>query len=192
MLGLLEMISVVAGLIQGMLILLKKKENWVFYIIMSVSLTVFSAGVNLWGDVMENLVYLAMGFLGWAIWYGKIKTKKEYKTTYCTAKERIAYLVVIGVITLGMHYYLKLTNDPFPFLDALTTALGLTATYLMVIKKVDSWILWFIDDILMVCIYFMIPNQAIYLGLLNVIWTGMAVGSLISWHKETKLVQTND
>lgn len=183
MLGLLELISTGTGLLQGGLILINKKENWIFHIIMCVTLTMFSAGVNLWGDVVENVIYLGMGIFGCAIWYGKVKPKKEYTVTFSTAKERLIYLVTIAAITTGMYFYLKSTNDPLPFLDALTTALGLTATYLMATKKIDSWVLWFIDDILMVCIYFMIPNQAIYLGVLNIIWTFMAVGTFISWLK---------
>lgn len=73
-----------------------------------------------------------------------------------------------------------------PLLDALTTGMGITATYMMAVRKVEAWIIWFIDDILMAIIYFSLPDQAIYLGVLNIVWIILAALSYINWDKEAK------
>ena len=48
-------------------------------------------------------------------------------------------------------------------LDAFTTITSLIATYYMVKKKIDTWVMWFINDIFYAIEYFILPNQAFYL-----------------------------
>lgn len=183
----LEIFTAACGLIQSILILMKKKENWVFYLLNIGALTLYSFYVHLWGDVVENIVYVLFGVLGLCTWYSQKVAKKiigDEKIKYCSNKERIFYLVMFLVISGGMYIWLLNTNDPMPFLDAITTGMGFTATLSMALKRVESWIIWFVDDIIMAYIYFMLPGTGFWLMLLNIIWVFLAVGSFITWHKE--------
>ena len=81
---------------------------------------------------------------------------------------------------------MRTTDDPFPFLDAITTGMSFTATLMMAFKRVDSWIVWFIDDILMAYVYFSLKDKALYLMALNIIWVVLAIGTWYTWHKEAK------
>lgn len=44
----------------------------------------------------------------------------------------------------------------------------------------------FIDDILMDYIYYSLPDKALWLMFLNIIWIGLAFGSIITWTSEAK------
>lgn len=55
---------------------------------------------------------------------------------------------------------------------------------MMSFKRVESWIVWFVDDILMAYIYFLLPDSGFYLMMLNIVWVGLAVGTWYTWHKE--------
>ncbi len=186
----LEIFTACCGLIQSILILFKRKENWIFYLLNIVTLTVFSFTAKLYGDVVENLVYVIFGLLGLFTWYSINISKKifgdENKIRYCNFKERIFYCVMFLGISVGMYMFLKSTDDPSPFLDAITTGMGFTATLMMAFKRVDSWIVWFVDDILMAYVYFTLPDKAIYLMALNIIWVVLALGTFWAWHKEAK------
>lgn len=186
----LEIFTACCGLIQSILILFKRKENWIFYLLNIVTLTVFSFTAKLYGDVVENLVYVIFGLLGLFTWYSINISKKifgdENKIRYCNFKERIFYCVMFLGISVGMYMFLKSTDDPSPFLDAITTGMGFTATLMMAFKRVDSWIVWFVDDILMAYVYFTLPDKAIYLMALNIIWVVLALGTFWTWHKEAK------
>lgn len=186
----LEIFTACCGLIQSILILLKRKENWIFYLLNIVTLTAFSFTAKLYGDVVENLVYVIFGLLGLFTWYSVNISKKifgdENKIRYCNFKERIFYCVMFLGISVGMYMFLKFTDDPSPFLDAITTGMGFTATLMMAFKRVDSWIVWFVDDILMAYVYFSLPDKAIYLMALNIIWVVLALGTFWTWHKEAK------
>ncbi len=182
MLVALEIGATVFGLIQGILVMFNKRSNWIAYTIQMLLLVLFSLSMNLYGDVINNSIYLVLGIIGFILWN---KADKR-KITKCSWKERIIYTSTIGLVTIFGYLILKNTNDPLPLLDSFTTVSSLVATYYMMTKKIDTWIIWFINDIFYAFEYYILPNQAFYLFLLNVIWTFMAIGSYISWSKIMK------
>lgn len=177
-----ELTSTIFGLIQGLLVMLNKRSNWIFYCLQMIFLVMFSLVNHLYGDIFNNSIYLVMGIIGFILW-NKNKTNKITKTSY---KEKTIYinLIVIGTIILSL--ILKNTDDPLPILDSFTTLSSLVATYYMIKKKIDTWVIWFINDIFYAIEYFILPNQAIYLFALNVIWTFMAIASYINWNRIMK------
>lgn len=182
MLVALEIGATVFGLIQGILVMFNKRSNWIAYIFQMLFLILFSLSMSLYGDLINNSIYLVLGIIGFIIWN---KTDKK-KITRCSSQERIVYTIVIGIMTIIGYLILKNTNDPLPLLDSFTTISSLVATYYMMTKKIDTWIIWFINDIFYAIEYYILPNQALYLFLLNIIWTFMAIGSYISWSKIMK------
>lgn len=179
----LEIGATILGLIQGVLVMFNKRSNWIFYILQMAFLILFSSMNHLYGDVVNNSIYLVMGFVGFILWNRNSDTNK---ITATSKKEKLIYILLIIVGTLGVSAILKNTNDPLPMLDAFTTITSLIATYYMVKKKIDTWVIWFINDIFYAIEYFILPNQAFYLFLLNVVWTLMAVGSYSNWKKLMK------
>ncbi len=175
----LEISATILGLLQGLLVMLNKRSNWIFYIFQMLCLICFSWLNNLFGDVINNSIYLVMGFFGFALWH----KKKEIKITLCSAREKLLYIGLIGVSTLVLGIILNQTSDPRPFIDAFTTTSSLTATYYMVQKKLDTWIIWFVNDIVYAIEYFLLPDPAYYLVILNLIWTVMAVASYLNWKR---------
>lgn len=179
----LEIGATILGLIQGVLVMFNKRSNWIFYILQMAFLILFSSMNHLYGDVVNNSIYLVMGVVGFILWNRNSDTNK---ITATSKKEKLVYILLIIVGTLGVSAILKNTNDPLPMLDAFTTITSLIATYYMVKKKIDTWVIWFINDIFYAIEYFILPNQAFYLFLLNVVWTLMAVGSYSNWKKLMK------
>lgn len=186
MLQILEISATLFGLVQGILIWLNKKENWIFYILNISTLIAFSFISKLYGDVLENLIYLVIGIIGTTIWYNKNIGNKVFSTSYCTMLERLKFSLISIAIMIICYIWLIYTDDPMPVLDAITTGLGITATIMMAIKKVEAWIVWLVDDILMAVIYFNLPDQAIYLGMLNIVWILLAILSFVNWHMESE------
>ena len=178
-----EIGATVFGLIQGVLVMLNKRSNWIFYILQMLFLIVFSTLNHLYGDIANNSIYLVMGIVGFVLWNNN---KDSNKITKASTKERIIYILLIALCTIILGIVLKNTDDPLPLLDSFTTISSLIATYYMIKKKIDTWIIWFINDIFYAVEYFILPDQALYLFALNIIWTFMAVGSYINWNKIMK------
>lgn len=179
MLIFLEIGAAIFGLIQGFLVMFNKRSNWIAYIIQMLFLILFSLSMNLYGDVVNNSIYFIFGIIGFILW-NKNDTKK---ITKCGWKERIIYTSLICIFTIIVYSFLKTTDDPLPLLDAFTTVSSLVATYYMITKKIDAWIIWSINDVFYAIEYYILPDQAIYLFLLNVVWCFMAVGSYINWYR---------
>ena len=178
-----EIGATVFGLIQGVLVMFNKRSNWIFYILQMIFLLVFSSINHLYGDVTNNSIYLVMGIVGFILWN---KDSKSSKITSCKLKERIISIAIIGLGTIVVSLILKNTDDPLPVLDAITTVSSFVATYYMMKKKIDTWIIWFINDVFYAVEYFILSNQAFYLFTLNIIWAFMAVATYMNWEKIMK------
>ena len=179
---LFEIGATIFGLLQGYLVMLNKRSNWIAYSIQMVFMILFSLSMHLYGDVTNSSIYLILGIIGFIIW--NKKDDKDIKK--CTTKERLGYCSIIAIFTGVLFLILSKTNDPLPLLDAFTTTSSFVATYYMMVKKIDTWIIWFINDIFYAIEYFILPNQALYLFFLNLIWTVIAVMSYINWCKIMK------
>lgn len=189
----LELFTAVCGLLQSILIMMNKKENWIFYMLNIGALTMFSFSVGLYGDVMENGIYIIFGIVGLCTWYSEKISKRFFKggnsIRFCTSRERYRYAGMFLLISAGTYLWLLKTNDPSPFLDAITTGMGFTATLMMAFKRVEAWYVWLVDDILMAYIYYIIPDHGFWLMLLNILWVGLAAGSIMTWTKEAHKVK---
>lgn len=175
----LEWICTGLGIIQGILVAVNKRSNWIFYILQMAGLFIFSAINHLYGDMVNNTIYFGIGIIGFIRWGQKEKSKITVASNF----ERAIYIAIIIIATLVGFLILKRTDDPLPLIDSFTTVSSFVATYYMMTKKLDAWVIWFVNDILYVVEYFMLPNQAIILAALNVIWTGLAVYSFVNWRR---------
>lgn len=178
----LEIGATAFGLLQGYLAMLNKRSNWIAYGVQMLLMIIFSLSMNLYGDVANNTFYLVVAIVGFIIW----NKKDNNDIRKCSYKERIIYLVIIVLGTIVLANMLSKTDDPLPLLDSFTTISSFVATYYMMVKKIDTWIIWFVNDIFYAIEYFILPDQALYLFCLNIVWIFMAVGSYINWKKVMK------
>ena len=175
----IEIICAIIGLIQGVLVALNKRSNWIAYIVQMVLLFVFSLINNLYGDAGNSLIYIIFGIIG-LIYWGKNSNRKIKNAN---TAERLIACALTFIFSFGLFFVLRNTDDPLPFLDSFTTVTSFIATYFMVTKKTDAWIVWFINDIFYIIEYILLPDKAIYLAILNLIWTALAIYSYFNWRK---------
>jgi len=175
-----EILATAFGLVQGILIMQNKRSNWIFYILQIAMLIVFSAVNHLYGDVTNNLIYLGLGIYGAVLWG---RGENQRPITQCGRLERIGYTAAIALGTLMVGIMLHQTNDPLPWLDAFSTTSSFIATWYMVRRKLDAWIIWMINDLVYVVEYSLLPDTAYWLIGLNSIWTVMAILSYRNWKK---------
>lgn len=178
----LELGAAVFGLIQGVLVMLNKRSNWIAYSVQMLLMVFFSLSMNLYGDVLNSSIYLILGIVGFIIW----NKKDENDIKECSIKEKIVYCLIILVGTFIGFLILNKTDDPLPLLDAFTTVSSLIATYYMMNKKIDTWIIWLVNDIFYAIEYFILPDQALSLFALNIVWVFMAIMSGLNWRKIMK------
>ena len=52
-----EILAAILGLIQGVLVMLNKRSNWLVYAAQMIALVIFSYQVKLYGDMLQNIFY---------------------------------------------------------------------------------------------------------------------------------------
>lgn len=175
----LEILATVFGLIQGILVMLNKRSNWVVYVIQLGFLIAFSYVNGLYGDMVQSGIMVGICAYAFVTW-----GKPESAITVLNKKSAIGVSALVIVGTLVGYAILAQTDDPLPHLDSFTTVTTFIALVLMAMRKVEAWIVWFINDVAYIIEYAMLPDQAIYLLALYLIWTAMAVLSFINWSHE--------
>lgn len=172
-----EIGAFIAGLIQGILAYSNKRSSWLVYALQTVFLILFSFQQKLYGNAFQNLLFLSYCMLGYWLWgcqrFSCITTLNRHK--------RI--MMIFGTVLLWITIWrvLSLTDDPLPQLDAATTATTVVASILLLCRKLETWIVWFFNDVLYMIQYLMLSEKALYLFVLYVIWTCMAIFSYKSW-----------
>lgn len=182
----IEIIASVLWLIQGVLIMMNKRSNRIFYILQMVFLVIFSYFAKLYWDMWLNLLYIWFGIIWYITWW-----KKESKIESLSNKNLLLTIWVWLIATFMVYFILKATWDVLPVMDSITTVISIIATVLMVKRKLEAWIFWLIWDIFYCIQYLMLPDMALYLFILNLIWTALAIATYIQWYKEMKQYDWN-
>lgn len=143
---------------------------WVFY------------DSGLYADMGLQWYYLVISAYGWYWWRrgGDNISKKELNIS----RIRNGLTLKLSLITLGIFILIwfvldRFTDSIIPGWDAFTTAVSITATWMLARKIIEHWILWVIIDVISMGLY-------LYRGLyptlfLFAIYTIMAVIGYRQW-----------
>ena len=175
-----EILSTLFGLVQGVLVMLNKRSNWIFYSLQMLFLVLFSISVHLWGDVVIDSFYFFIGIGGFILW--KKGGQAETISTYGW-RARIIWSAVSLAAIFVFWIILRRTDNPLPLLDSITSVTSIVATWFMFRHKLEAWVVWFINDLFYIAEYFLLPDKAVYLICLYIIWTILAVVSFFNWRR---------
>jgi len=107
---------------------------------------------GIYGSLVLEAVYFVSMIYGWYEWsHGA--TRQERPIRYLTAKEIFGLLpIALLGITASIIALKAFTDSDVAYLDGTTTALSLLAQWLLCLKIIHCWILWFVVDALMACL----------------------------------------
>lgn len=149
--------------------------------------------IRLYADTLEQIYYLSISLYGWWRW-NKLDTGEVLNVKYSPLHQlkrtvilTIAFSLMIGALMSQVHLLFPTIfpeQASFPYLDALTTVMSITAMWLMTQQWVESWFYWIIVDIICIWLYFV--KEVRLISLLYVILLFMAINGLVSWSKAAK------
>lgn len=149
-----ELLGFVTGAICVFLTMRASIHNFWTGILNSAFFLVLFASARLWADSSLQVVYIVLGFIGWWQWlYGG-----QQRTALVVGRAGpgmiLGCVALVVVATAGLSWVLTAARDIAPFFDALTTALSLAATWLLNLKKVETWAFWIAADLIYIPLYF--------------------------------------
>lgn len=137
-----------------------------------------------YADMGLQFYYVFISIYGWYLW---MKGNPENRSTALTVSRAtkkhivngsVSTLVIFLIIFLILKNY---TDSPVPVMDSATTALSITATYMLARKILEHWIIWIVVDLVSAGLY-------VYKGLwptviLFLVYSVMAFIGLRQWTK---------
>ncbi len=98
------------------------------------------------------------------------------------------HALTIGISTLGGlalgYFFSSVMTSAATYPDALTTAFSVTATFLLVNRRLENWLYWIVIDAVYVWIYW--GQGALLFAILMVVYTIMAVYGYWNWRREAR------
>ena len=181
-LSLIEVIGFVTGVGCVWLAARENIWNWPVAIVNAVSFIIVFFGAKLYADCSLQLVYIAISSYGWWSWLHGGRGRSELPVSKlrpaAIPQFALSTVVVTAVLMLMLR---RFTDSTVPFWDALTTAMSLTAQYMLARKVLENWWLWMAADVIYVALYL---YKGLYLtSLLYVIFFALCVVGLLRWQK---------
>jgi nicotinamide mononucleotide transporter len=183
-----EILGTLTGLIYVFYSIEQKRILWIYGGISSLFYIVVFGQAGLFAYMTLYFYYTGISIYGWFAW---AKTQKETPgtsgITQLNARSWIITGSVIVLLFLILGFVLKYTaNAEIAWADALLTSGSIAATWLLMRKVIDHWLLWIGIDTLsgFVSLYKGLPFAAI----LFFIYTLLAIKGFFEWKK--RLTQT--
>lgn len=162
--------------------------TWVTGIVNEFFLFILFFQVQLYADMFLQVYFFAVTLYGWYNWK---KTPKSNSISTVNLKTRVGLIVIIILSTLlaalafsNIHLFLpqyfKIKAE-YPLVDSFVMVLSIVATVLLAQKKLETWYLWILIDL--VCVFLFFKKGAVLLGLEYLVFLGLATYGAIHWRK---------
>jgi nicotinamide mononucleotide transporter len=187
-----ELFGTILTLWSVWLIAKRRVLTWPVGIVSSGLFLVLFYQIKLYSDTIEQIYYIITNIYGWWAWDKSPQDHGQVIGVRYSNRNRVAQWIVLtlilsaiaGLFMSRIHQLLPAQFPQaadFPYLDALTTIMSFTATWLMIQKKVECWIYWIIVDVIGIGLYFV--KDVKFVTLLYVVLLVLAINGFRLWHR---------
>ena len=190
-----ELIATIFGLAAVWLSAKEHIANWGIGLVNIVLSAFVFYQSSLYSDMFLQAYFFATGIYGWWQWTRIDATNAEHlvKISFMSRTKQIQTTVFILISTILIGYFIEkgglqklfpsFFTQPasFPYADTLIMMMSIVGNYLLTIKKIESWILWVLVDIIAPVLYF---QKELYLFTLEyIVFLALASFALLNWLK---------
>jgi nicotinamide mononucleotide transporter len=190
-----ELFGTILTLWSVWLIAKRRVLTWPVGIVSSLLYLVLFYQIKLYSDTIEQLYYILTNLYGWWAWDKSPQDNGQVIGVRYSRSKQVGQWVILTLIMSAILGFLMsrihlLLPAQFPeaaslpYLDALTTIMSFTATWLMIQKKVECWIYWIIVDGIGIGLYFV--KDVRFVALLYGVLLVLAINGFRLWHGLSK------
>ena len=178
----LEWIAAFLGLITVVLVVRRSTWNYPFALA-TVGLYFFEfVEEKLYSDALLQIFFFAINCYGWWLWTRAPEVEHGVAVERMSNSSRRAWLGATTVASVAWGWAMaSLTDAAAPFVDAAIAGSSVAAQSLQSLRRVESWALWILADVIAVPLYWwkgLYPTSMLY-G----IFLALAVMGLTSWQR---------
>jgi nicotinamide mononucleotide transporter len=152
--------------------------------------------VQLYPDMFLQAFFFVTNLMGWWRWTHPKKfeedRKHELRVSFLDRKQfwiifiaGVAGTFLFGTLARNIHdIFPGIFPIPsaFPYLDSFVTVMSIITTFLMINKKIESWIFWILIDVIATYMYFV--KEIKFVALEYLIFCFVAAFGLWNWTRE--------
>lgn len=180
-----EVLGAILGIIYIFFSIRQNIFTWPVGLISSFLYVIVFFNAKLYADMGLQVYYVVISLYGWYFWLRGKKTVGSKQVPVQISTTRLRYLLAASSLALYVVilFILKnFTDSDVPYLDSLTTALSIVATWMLAKKYIGHWLIWIFVDAVSAGLY-------VYKGLwptviLFLIYTFMAIFGYFEWKKD--------
>ena len=184
----IEALGAILGILYIIFSIQQNLLTWPTGLLTSILYVVVFFQSKFYADMGLQVYYVVISIYGWYYWLKgsekndkkEVPVKQVSKRLWIklTAATFIIYIVILLIL-------LKFTDSDIPFMDSLTTALSIVATWMLARKYLEHWLIWIFVDLFSSGLYMYKNLWATVV--LFIIYTGMAIVGYYQWKKDLKL-----
>jgi nicotinamide mononucleotide transporter len=179
-----ELLGFLSGALCVWLLVKENIWNWPIGIANNIFYVFIFFRSGLYADMGLQFVYISIAVYGWWNWLHGGRNHSELSVSRALPAALFAYVALAAAVTAALYFLLRHTPSNVPLADGFTTALFLTAQYMMSRKLVENWWFWIVGDGFAIGLY--IYKDLYLTAVLYAIFTAMCVMGLIGWQKAAK------
>lgn len=176
----LSFICGLSGVINVVLCSQKKLSFYFFAYIQMFTYIIIIFQQHLYGELAENIFYIITTTIALFLWIKNYnKEEKEVIARKLSKQAWILCCSIFIISTILLYIILLKTNDPRPFLDAISTVPAFIAQILLMLRYREQWIMWFIVDVATLILWISIGN--IFMIMQYIFWIINCIYGYINW-----------
>ena len=177
-----EILGLVTGAASVWLAVKENVWNWPIGVANSAFFLGTFLASRLYANSGLQVLYIVLGLYGWWNWHygGAERSILHVRRTTRAAHAVLLITTLAGTLVLTA-LLARFTDSRVPFWDGLTTALSLTATYMLTAKLFESWWVWILTDLVYIPLY---ASQRLYLtSCVYALFLGMCCKGVVEWRR---------
>lgn len=176
----IEATAVLLGLINVSLIIHRSIWNYPFGLCMVTLYGYIFLEARLYADAILQIYFFVIQVYGWWNWLQGRTAGGQVVVELLDRGGRILALASILVTSFAVGWLMAtFTDAAAPFWDATVSGLSVIAQYLLSRRKLESWVLWIVVDLLGVALFW---SRGLHMTAgLYLVFLGLAITGLVKW-----------
>ncbi len=184
----IELLGAILGILYIFFSIRQNILTWPTGLLTSVLYVIVFFQAKFYADMGLQVYYVFISIYGWYFWVRGRKPKDKPQVPVRVTNRKLQVILFGSSVVLYLiilYILLNYTDSDVPYMDTLTTALSIVATWMLAKKYIGHWLVWIFVDAVSAGLY--IYKELWPTVILFAIYTVMAVLGYIEWKKDMEL-----
>lgn len=184
--NIIELSGALLGLIYIFFSIRQSILTWPTGLLTSVLYIIVFYSSGFYADMGLQVYYAGISIYGWYYWLKGAKYSDQ-SSKLAPVKNITVKIFIVSVFAtifiFGILLYIlqNFTDSTIPYMDSMTTALSITATWMLAKKYIEHWLIWIFVDAFSAGLY--VYKELWPTAVLFLVYTFMAIIGYINWKK---------